>query len=99
MTATPRPLHRAAGAGEKVWVVGDRYTFLLTGAETGDTLALFHFLVSPGSGSPPHTHSREDETFYVLRGTIEFTAGERIIRALVRKSNGGRSPAARGVVR
>ena len=58
-------------------VVGDRYTFLLTGADTGGTHAVFEFYVPAGSGSPPHVHQREDEAFYVVDGEFEFTvAGE-----------------------
>jgi uncharacterized RmlC-like cupin family protein len=33
--------------------------------------------VQPGAGSVPHRHSREDETFYVLDGQVEFKIGER----------------------
>lgn len=74
-------VHRCSREAEAVFVVGDRYTYLLTGAETGGAFALFHFLVPPGSGSPPHTHSREDETFYVLSGAVEFTLGGKPLRA------------------
>jgi len=53
-------------------VVGDRYTYLLTGEQTGGGCFLFEAYVPPGSGSPPHVHSREDETFYVVEGEFEF---------------------------
>ena len=34
----------------------------------------------PGGGPPPHTHSREEESFYVLEGEITFTVnGERLV--------------------
>ncbi|AGA24611.1 cupin domain-containing protein [Singulisphaera acidiphila] len=60
-------------------VVGDRYTFLLTGAQTGGAYAVLDFFVPPGSGSPPHVHRREDEAFYVIDGEFEFiVAGEPI---------------------
>jgi quercetin dioxygenase-like cupin family protein len=38
-------------------------------------------LVPPGGGPPPHTHSGEDETFYLLEGEIEFLLGEARITA------------------
>ena len=53
-------------------VGGDRYIFLLTGAETGGAYAVIDALVPPGGGTPPHVHSREDETFHVLEGEMEF---------------------------
>ena len=39
-------------------------------------------VVPPNGGPPPHTHEREDETFYVLEGTPTFRLGdERILAA------------------
>lgn len=61
-------------------VVGDRYTFLLTGADTGGTYAVFDFLVPPGHGPPPHIHSREDEAFLVIEGEFEFIVAEKSLR-------------------
>ncbi len=58
-------------------VVGDRYTYLVTGVETNGAFAMFEAYVPPGNGSPPHVHLREDEMFYVIEGEFEFTvAGE-----------------------
>ena len=60
-------------------VLGDRYAFLITGAETGGAYAIFDAMVPPGAGSPPHVHHREDEAFYVLEGEFEFhVAGESV---------------------
>jgi quercetin dioxygenase-like cupin family protein len=36
--------------------------------------------VGPGGGSPPHVHSREDETFYVVEGEFEFLVAGAPIR-------------------
>ena len=52
--------------------------------ESKDTLgaySLAEFTVAPGSGPVPHRHSREDESFYILEGQLEFRIGERIIAA------------------
>lgn len=58
-------------------VVGDRYTYLVTGVETNGAFAMFEAYVPSGNGSPPHVHHREDEMFYVIEGEFEFTvAGE-----------------------
>ena len=37
--------------------------------------------VSPNNGPPPHIHSREDESFFVLEGEIEFQVGDEKITA------------------
>lgn len=60
-------------------VVGDRYTFLLTGSQTDGAYFVFEAFVLPGNGTPPHIHRREDEAFYVIDGEFEFIiAGETV---------------------
>jgi quercetin dioxygenase-like cupin family protein len=52
--------------------------------ESKDTLgaySLIEFIVAPGTGPIPHRHSREDESFYILDGQLEFRVGERIVTA------------------
>jgi quercetin dioxygenase-like cupin family protein len=62
-------------------IVGDRYTFLATSETTGGQYALWHAIVAPGGGPPPHIHRREDEAFYVLEGSLTFfTGGQRQVR-------------------
>lgn len=57
--------------------------YLLTGEQTGGTLAIVELTDVAGSGVPPHIHTREDETFHVLEGEVEFTIGttRRLARA------------------
>lgn len=63
-------------------VLGDRYTVLLSAEETGGAYSLFAFNVPKGHGSPPHVHSREDESFYVLSGEVDFTIDGKKTRAV-----------------
>jgi quercetin dioxygenase-like cupin family protein len=70
-----------AGEGKAYWVVGDLYTILASGDDTGGAYALIHAKVLPGGGPPPHVHRREDEAFYVLEGELDFHADGRDIRA------------------
>jgi quercetin dioxygenase-like cupin family protein len=51
-------------------------TFKATGATTGGRLVLLENLTAPGGGPPPHTHTREDEFFFVLDGMFEIRIGE-----------------------
>jgi quercetin dioxygenase-like cupin family protein len=81
ITAANAPLHRPAGAGRRFWGPGDMYTFLVTGEETGGAYFAMEALVPPGGGPPPHIHRREDETFYVLEGQVEFLLGDVLITA------------------
>ncbi len=67
-----KPVHQPHDSGRVYWVVGDRYTFKLTAEETNGAFSLFEFVVPPDSGSPPHRHTRENETFYIVSGSMEF---------------------------
>ncbi|CAA9538232.1 MAG: hypothetical protein AVDCRST_MAG79-1596 [uncultured Thermoleophilia bacterium] len=76
-----RMFHRPAGTGRMYWGPGDLYTFLVTGEESGGASFAMEALVPPGGGPPPHTHSREDETFYVLEGACDFRLGDDTVTA------------------
>ena len=67
---------RNPGEGRRIGVVGDVYRFLATGEETGGKYATFEAIVPPGSGPPPHIHSREEESFLVLEGEMTFQLGK-----------------------
>lgn len=54
-------------------VVGDRYIFFVTGAQSDGAYAVLEAHVPPGGGPPPHVHRREDESFQVIAGEFEFT--------------------------
>src|SRR5512144_2859751 len=79
-TARP-PLHRPAGTGATYLGPGDVYRFLVTGAETGGAYFAMEAIVPPGGGPPPHIHAREDETFYVLEGRVDFRLGDERVTA------------------
>jgi quercetin dioxygenase-like cupin family protein len=76
-----RLLHRPVATGPAYWGPGDHYTFLVTGEESGGAYFAMEALVPPGGGPPPHIHTREDETFYLLEGEIEFLLGSELITA------------------
>lgn len=72
-------LHRP-DAGKTYSAVGDLYTFLATGEQTGGAYCLADSIVTPGGGPPPHLHTREEESFYVVEGEITFQVnGEPIV--------------------
>jgi quercetin dioxygenase-like cupin family protein len=74
------PVLRKPSEGCTIAVVGDLYRFLATGEETDGKYAMWEAIVPPGGGPPPHIHSREQESFYILEGEISFMVnGEKII--------------------
>jgi quercetin dioxygenase-like cupin family protein len=74
---TRPPTLRKSHEGRTIAVVGDIYRFLATGEDTAGKYAMFESTLSPGGGPPPHTHSREEESFYVLEGTVTFQVGDK----------------------
>lgn len=56
-----RPVYVPADGGESVFLVGDTYTTLLSGTQTGGVSTLLEALVLPEAGPPPHAHNGEEE--------------------------------------
>ena len=65
-----------------VGVVGDTYTILLSGKDTGGQFCLIDMHIPAGGGPPPHRHDFE-ETFSVLKGEVEatFRGKKQMVRA------------------
>jgi len=73
-------LHRAASIKHQPRT--KRYYFdvaigsvCLTGADTGGAYCLLEVSLAPGIGVPRHTHTREDESYYVTVGELEVIVG------------------------
>ena len=81
MSMTHEPTIKHPGEGRTIGVVGDVYRFLATGDDTGGKYAMWEAIVPPGGGPPPHIHSREEESFYILEGEISFQIGDQRIEA------------------
>lgn len=65
-----------SGEGTSYWVLGDLYTFKVTGQQTGGAFTVIDQIIQPQGGPPPHIHHREDEAFYVLEGKFIFLSGD-----------------------
>jgi quercetin dioxygenase-like cupin family protein len=74
-------VHVPAGSGDTVFLLGDTYTTLLTGEQTGNAFSLLEALVPAQTGPPPHIHRAEDETFVLLEGELHFHVGDDMHRA------------------
>ena len=74
-------IHVGPGEGNAFSVVGDVYRILASSSQTGGVYTLVENRVSPNNGPPPHIHSREDESFFVLEGEIDFQVGDEKITA------------------
>lgn len=76
-----QPTFVRAGVGKKLWVVGDVFTYMVTGEESGGSYFTLEVLVNPGGGSAIHIHYNEDEQFYVLEGNVTFRVGDQTHQA------------------
>ncbi|MEE2922228.1 MAG: cupin domain-containing protein [Pseudomonadota bacterium] len=67
------------GAGDEVDNPFHPIRLLLSSEETAGDVTVYEFVLPPRSpGSPPHTHTREDEYFYVVSGVLTIMSGEQI---------------------
>jgi quercetin dioxygenase-like cupin family protein len=66
-----------SGEGRRLAIPGGICTIKATGEKTGGTYALIEMLIPPQSGPPPHIHSREIESFYILEGSLSFWLADR----------------------
>lgn len=58
---------------------GGFFRVLVSPEQTNGNFALIDFTLPKGSEPPRHVHLREDETFYLLDGSVEFQIGDRVI--------------------
>jgi quercetin dioxygenase-like cupin family protein len=64
------PLWRAPGTGPTLDVVRTTHIYKAMASDTGQQFSVWESIVPPGAGVPAHTHTREDEAFYVLSGEV-----------------------------
>ncbi|MBS0266893.1 MAG: quercetin 2,3-dioxygenase [Planctomycetes bacterium] len=74
-SAVTDPKVVSAGDGAKVWAMGVLVTVKVKAADTGGTYSVFEDLIPPGAGPVPHTHTKEDETIFVLEGELRAWLG------------------------
>jgi len=52
---------------------------IISGADTGGTVAVFEEITQPGMGPPLHAHHKQVELFHVIEGTFRFTRGDETV--------------------
>lgn len=64
--------------GEVLNVIGDIQTHKILGSDTGNQIVEWVDNVEPGTGIPPHVHTKEDEIFRVVKGEVEIMVGGKV---------------------
>lgn len=60
-------------------IPGAVFNFLAMGNETNGNQSLMKIVVERGAEPPAHTHSREDEAYFVISGCIRYMIGEDVL--------------------
>jgi mannose-6-phosphate isomerase-like protein (cupin superfamily) len=72
-----QPIIVPPGGGTALNILGSTNTIKVSGEQTNGAFSVAEVLAPPQSSVPPHIHTREDETFYVLEGSAEVQCGDR----------------------
>lgn len=83
MMTMKKPLVLKPQEGESVWWNDSSIiTFKIDKDDTEGKYSLTEGIVQPGGGAEPHMHPNEDEIFYMIRGHLKLTIGDRTLSAL-----------------
>lgn len=69
----PAPLLTSRNKENSYWYMGHLMSLLVASAQTGSRYALLRATERKGFEPPPHTHTKEDETFLILEGEVKYT--------------------------
>lgn len=61
--------------GQTLQVLSDRVCIKLKSAASPNRMAAMTVDVPPGGGVPPHTHTKEQESYFMLEGTMVMQLG------------------------
>ncbi len=75
------PVHATPDLSNSYWYIGHLMSILISSKDTNGAFALIHGFEIQGLEPPPHTHTREDESFYLLDGEINYYVGDQTIHA------------------
>ncbi len=63
-------------SGKELNILGNKQVHKIVGKDTNNQFFEWIDYLKPGAGIPMHTHTKEDEIFRVLEGTVEFIIGD-----------------------
>ncbi|HET7550679.1 MAG TPA: quercetin 2,3-dioxygenase [Gemmatimonadaceae bacterium] len=76
-----RAVVMGAGQGKAIWFLGNLMVLKATAASTNGAYGLLESWVRAGASPPLHVHHREDETFWILEGSVTVRCGEETFEA------------------
>jgi quercetin dioxygenase-like cupin family protein len=76
-----KPILSSPNLNNSYWYIGHLMSVLISNKQTNGAFSLIHGYEIQGLEPPPHIHTMEDESFYLLSGKIEFTVGDKLLSA------------------
>jgi mannose-6-phosphate isomerase-like protein (cupin superfamily) len=76
-----RGVHLGNGEGKSFWLLTDLHTFKATARDTNGAMTVAELKAGHEISPPPHIHRNNDECFYVLEGTFDFSLAGRAFSA------------------
>jgi quercetin dioxygenase-like cupin family protein len=80
-SAVTSPFVIAPGEGQAIWYLDALLQIKAPAAATAGQLSIAEHLLPHRSSPPLHTHSREDEAWYVLEGSLTYQVGDQTLTA------------------
>ncbi len=80
-TVNRNPILSSPSLSNSYWYIGHLLSVLITSKDTSGEFSLIHGFEIQGLEPPPHTHTREDESFYLLSGEIEYHVADSVFTA------------------
>lgn len=80
-SAVNLPKMVSPGLKNSYWYIGHLMSILISSRDTNGAFSLIHGYEIKGLEPPPHIHTKEDESFYLLNGEINYTVGKEIFKA------------------
>lgn len=80
-TSTQRVVIDPVAAKSVTVFGGIEIVFRAVGEDTKGVYSVFEITFPPGLGPPPHVHTREDESWYVLSGSFDIQIGDETFQA------------------
>ena len=59
--------------------LNDRVSIIVSSNDTNGVYSMMHWIVGPRTVAYPHVHDLYEETFYLLKGELEFQLGDESI--------------------
>ncbi len=62
--------------GQSLQILSDRVCIKLKSTNSLSSVAVVTVDVTPNGFIPPHTHTREEESYYMLKGSIDISKND-----------------------